>query len=56
MPKFKKMWKKKEILLFQSSPPLKSMYPMIDNISLSYNLMENYHSPTLQKEAISKLL
>ncbi len=56
MPNFKKMWKIYKIFLFQTSPPLKSKYPMIDDISLSYNLMEHYLSPILQKEAISKLL
>jgi hypothetical protein len=52
----RKCGKKYKILLFQASPPLKSKYPMIDNIFLSYNLMEHYLSPILQKEAISKLL
>jgi hypothetical protein len=31
---------------------LESKYLIIDNISLSYNLVENYVSPILQKEAI----
>jgi hypothetical protein len=31
---------------------LESKYLIIDNISLSYNLVENYVSPILQKEAM----
>jgi hypothetical protein len=31
---------------------LESKYLIIDNISLSYNLVENYVSPILQKGAI----
>ncbi len=36
----------------QANPPLNNKYPIINNISLSYNLVEHYFSPILQKEAI----
>ncbi len=44
----KKMVETKEL---QSSPPLESKYTIIDNISLSYNLVE-YYLPILQQKEI----
>jgi hypothetical protein len=40
----KNWWKPRRFFL-QSNPPLQSKFPRIDNIFLSYRLMENYVSP-----------
>jgi DNA-directed RNA polymerase beta' subunit len=45
--------KKGEIPL--ANPPLHIMYVIIDNIFLSYNLLEHYVSP-LQMETIKKVV
>jgi hypothetical protein len=45
----KKNWGKLRSFLFQANPPLESEYPIIDNFSLSYNLVECYVSPILLK-------
>lgn len=36
--------------------PIQSKYPIIDIISLSYNLVTHYVSPSLQKEAIKSVV
>jgi hypothetical protein len=47
--KLQKKLMKLRSFLFQANPPLESEYPIIDNISLSYNLVEHYVSPILLK-------
>jgi hypothetical protein len=44
-----KNWWKLRSFLFQANPRLESEYPIIDNFSLSYNLVEHYVSPILLK-------
>jgi hypothetical protein len=37
-------------LLLEASTPLESKYPIIDNIFVSYNLVEHYVYPFLKKK------
>jgi hypothetical protein len=47
--KCKKWWKARSFFL-EARPPLQSGHPIIDKVSLSYNLMEHYYvSPILPK-------
>jgi hypothetical protein len=46
--------KKGEIPL--ANPPLHIMYVIIDNIFLSYNMLEHYVSPFLQMETIKNVV
>jgi hypothetical protein len=39
-----------------ANPPLHIMYVIIDNIFLSYNLLEHYVSPFLQAETIKNVV
>jgi hypothetical protein len=45
-----KFWWKSTSFLLQANPPLESEYSIIDNISLSYNLVEYYISLLHQKK------
>jgi hypothetical protein len=42
--------------LLKANPLLQIMYPIVDNIFVSYNLVEHYVSSFLQKEEIKNVV